>query len=367
MELPARCLDRSALPLLRQGFRGERGRPSVDCTVAERVRARHVLWGAIHCLLMVHYVPKSAPWVALLLAMSACAPGKVGSGCGADHRTGDNLQRTGAKSATTNPLRQARLESYEKPTRPTAENTGPYDEAALKASEALMITTDGAVYENIDVKGDIWIDADEVTIRNFRVDASGEYYGIKVLDGHRGILVEDGEIHGMSGAGVLGVGYTARRLHIHDSLGDGIKAQGKARGPTLVESCFIEKLGRGEGAHADGNQTQGGADITFRYNNIYVPSPGTPGYPGRPYKSNAAFMLSGEVANLVIERNWLVGGSYTIYCVTDNGGVAVRDNRFGRENDGLAFGKEHLRVVSGKCDAWSGNVWHDTGTPVPAH
>ena len=44
-----------------------------------------------------------------------------------------------------------------------------------------MITTDGAVYENLDVTGDIWIDADNVTIRNFRIDADGEYYGIKVL------------------------------------------------------------------------------------------------------------------------------------------------------------------------------------------
>ena len=187
-----------------------------------------------------------------------------------------------------------------------------------------------------------------------------------MLDGHRGILLEDGEIYGMSGAGVLGAGYTARRLYIHDSSGDGMKAQGEATGPTLVEYCFIEKLGKGEGAHADGNQTHGGSNVTFRYNNIYVPSPGTPNYPGSPYKSNAAFMLSLGVSNFLIERNWLNGGSYTIYCVTDDGGVTVRDNHFGRDNDGLASGKQHLHVVTGECDHWSGNVWDDDGTAVLA-
>lgn len=288
----------------------------------------------------------------------------MGSGCGADHKTGDSLQKTGPKSAATNPLRQARLESYEKPTRPTAENTGPYDEAALKASEALMITTDGAVYENLEVKGDIWIDADDVTIRNFRIDAAGEYYGIKVVDGHEGVVIEDGEIFGMTSAGVLGVGLTARRLHVHDSSGDGFKAEGESPAPTLIEFCFVEKLGTGEDAHADGNQTRGGANITFRYNNFFLPSPGTPNYPGAPYKSNAAFMLELGISNFIIERNWLNGGSYTIYCGSDAGGVSVRNNVFGRDNDGLPEGKEAGHLVSGECDEWAGNVWEDTGNPA---
>jgi len=227
-----------------------------------------------------------------------------------------------------------------------------------------MITTDGAFYENIDVKGDVWIDANDVTIRNFRIDASGEYYGMKVLDGHRGILLEDGEIHGSDSAGILGVGYTARRLYIHDSSGDGMKAQGEATGPTIVEYSFIEKLGTGDEAHADGNQTRGGRDITFRYNNIFLPAPGTPKYPGPPYKSNAAFMLQLSISNFVIEHNWLNGGNYTIYCGSDDGGVSVRNNVFGRENGGLPDGNEGKRLVDGTCDEWSGNVWEDTGGPV---
>lgn len=226
----------------------------------------------------------------------------------------------------------------------------------------MTITTDGAVLQNLDITGTLEIDADNVKIRNFRIKATSRY-GINIANGHRGILLEDGEIYGMTSAGILGVGFTARRLHIHDSSGDGLKVQGTG-GPTLVESCFIEKLGTDEGAHADGNQTRGGSNITFRYNNIYMPNPGTPSYPGEPYKSNATFFLQLGVSNFVIENNWLTGGNYTIYCITDNQGVFVRNNIFGRDNGGLLGGKEDRRIRTGDCEQWSGNRWEDTGGPI---
>ena len=116
-------------------------------------------------------------------------------------------------------------------------------------------------------------------------------------------------------------------------------------------------------SHADGNQTRGGSNITFRYNNIYMPVSGTPEYPGSPYKSNATFMLQLNISNFVIENNWLNGGNYTIYC-PDNGGVSVRNNIFGRYNGGWKDSKDHLRTHAGSCDQWSGNTWEDTGGPI---
>jgi hypothetical protein len=247
--------------------------------------------------------------------------------------------------------------------RPRAGNTGPSNPEILTPSGTLTITTDGAVLENLDVSGMVTIDADNVTLRNFRID-SDAFYGVRVVGGHTGVLLEDGEIYGMISAGILGAGFTARRLHIHDSGGDGIKAGG-AGGPTLVEYCFIEKLGTKADAHADGNQTRGGSNITFRYNNIWIPVPGTPNYPGAPYKSNAAFMISGTVSNFVIERNWLTGGAYTIYCQnTDGSGVFVRKNRFGRDNGGWSRGKDARRLRAGSCAEWSGNRWEESGEPI---
>jgi hypothetical protein len=226
------------------------------------------------------------------------------------------------------------------------------------------VTEDGTVLENLDVSGLILIDADNVTVRNFRIITSGSY-GVKIEPGHRGIVLEDGEIANISSAAILGMGFTARRLHIHDSGGDGIKAQG-AGGPVLVEQSFIEKIGMRPDSHADGNQTRGGSNITFRYNNIYMPHPGTPRYPGPPYKSNATFMIQLDVSNFVIEGNWLTGGAYTIYCKNNGGsGVFVRNNVLGRENGGLPAGKEDRRTRAGKCAEWTGNVWEDNGKIIP--
>jgi len=244
--------------------------------------------------------------------------------------------------------------------RPWADNTGPIDETTLAPSGSLTITTDGAVLENLDIAGTVEIDADNVTLRNFRIDGGDTSYGISIKSGHGGILIEDGEIFDIHSAAILAYSdFTARRLHIHDSGADGLKVQGGS-GPTVVEYSFIEKLGRNPTAHADGNQTRGGSNIAFRYNNIYMPAPGTPNHPGEPYKSNATFMLELDVSNFVIENNWLNGGNYTIYC-PGKGGVSVRSNIFGRDNGGLADGKDDLRLRAGSCDEWSNNRWEDTG------
>jgi hypothetical protein len=163
----------------------------------------------------------------------------------------------------------------------------------------------------------------------------------------------------MESAGILGYGVTARRLYVHDSGGDALKIAG---GPSLVEYCFIEKVGKSADAHADGNQTRGGSNITFRYNNIYMPFQGTPNSPGAPYKSNAAFMLELGISNFVIENNWLNGGTYTIYCPSpEKGGVYIRNNIFGRDNGGWSEGKDEYRLRAGNCAEWSGNRWEDTG------
>lgn len=319
---------------------------------------------------------RSAILIAVAVLASGCVPRKTGTG---DSPAGDVVPIKGEpqglsgkspdppansppsttrEARTGEDAKQRRVDGQ--PERPWAHNTGPSDPKALTRSGSLKITTDGATLENLDISGTVTIDADNVTMRNFRITATSRY-GIRVIDGHSGIVLEDGEISGSDSAAILGVGFSARRLHIHDGNGDGLKVQGVG-GPTLVESSFIEKIGADGEGHCDGNQTRGGSNITFRGNNIYMPYPGTPSYVA-PYKSNATFMLELEISNFVIERNWLTGGNYTIYCRQD-GTVSVRDNVFGRENGGLSAGKENLRVRAGNCNDWSGNRWEDTGGPI---
>jgi hypothetical protein len=233
------------------------------------------------------------------------------------------------------------------------------------------ITEDGTVVEDIHVTGGIYISANNVTVRNFKVTANA-WYGVSIAGGLSGIVLEDGEVSGAITSCIIGVGFTGRRLYLHD-CDDGIKAKGSG-GPTLVEYSFIEKMGPGDGAHGDGVQTTGaGNDITFRYNNIYMPwcgtGPSNPASPNCPdpevYSHNATFIIgcssgpSCPITNYLIDNNWLNGGGWTIYCSVRNTiqGVTVTNNKFGRDTGWGLFGDQ--------CAEVSGNTWEDTGLPAP--
>jgi hypothetical protein len=210
------------------------------------------------------------------------------------------------------------------------------------ASGGFTITQNGAVYENLDVNGTIHINADNVTLRNFRLSGGG-HYGIQIESGHSGILIEDGEITGsFQSAGILGVGFTGRRLYIHGMNCDAMKVQGSG-GPTLVEYSYVTDM---SGSHLDGNHTRGGTNITFRYNNLDLVG------------QNATLYNELVITNMVIENNWLDGGTYTVYCpyALNGSTIYVRNNLFGRS---YLYGTH-----AGNCAEWSNNRWEDTGGQI---
>lgn len=250
-------------------------------------------------------------------------------------------------------------------TRPWAHNTGPTDPAALASSSGLTVTTDGAVIENLDIRGRLTIDADNVTVRNFRIDAGDSHYCIFVETGHENILIEDGELTNSHSAAINAYSpITAKRLHIHDHGADGLKISASG---SVVESSFIEKLGGNPGSHADGVQQTGRSNTSYLYNNFFMPKSGTPAFPGGSWNSNATIFLEtpfGKTDNVVIEGNWLDGGNYTIYCSDFSTNVSVTNNFFGRNNGGWPDNVAG-RIKTGNCDNWSNNRWEDTGELIP--
>jgi hypothetical protein len=236
--------------------------------------------------------------------------------------------------------------------RPWAHNTGPSDPGALTPSGSLTITTDGAVLENLDISGVVKIDADNVTIRNFRINASS-HYGLQIEPGANNVLVEDGEIFGANSTNVYVMSgtndVTIRRLWSHDSKSDHVKFEGTN---LLVESSFFEKAcADGEG-HCDGVQSKNGQGATFRYNNFFLPLPGTPDYPGSPYKCNTPFQIEDSAGGFLIDSNWVNGGNYSFNC-KQSGTMAVINNFIGRS---YGYG-----VKAGDCTQWTNNRWEDTG------
>lgn len=237
--------------------------------------------------------------------------------------------------------------------KPGPHNTGPSDPTLLETIGPMTVTKDGTVIENVRIDGSLVIRANNVTVRNFVIDGRGARYGIRCSYGHQNLLIEDGEIFNVASACIYGGGFTARRLNLHESGGDGLKT----RGNTVVESCWIHHLGKAPGAHADCNQTRSGQSFVFRGNFFDLPIDIR-----APYKSNACLIIQtglGPIDDVLIENNWLTGGNFTIY-VTDKGSgygpptnVRILNNRFGREyRYGVLqmFGYVHVE----------GNRWDDT-------
>ncbi|MCP5020275.1 MAG: LamG domain-containing protein [bacterium] len=191
--------------------------------------------------------------------------------------------------------------------RPGPQNTGPSDPSILDDVGGLTITQDGTVLENVFVHGTIFIEANNVTIRNFKVDPGNTPYAIRATGGHSGIVIEDGELFNVDSAHIYGGGFEARRLNLHDSGGDGFKCTNDV----VVEECWVHHLGTKPGAHSDCNQTRSGNNFIFRRNFMDLPID-----IGAPYKQNAAFIMQtgdGPIDNILIEDNWLDGGNFTVY------------------------------------------------------
>lgn len=217
--------------------------------------------------------------------------------------------------------------------RPGPCNTGPTNEAILVPSETIKVTTDGEVIENVFVKGMIKIYANNVTIRNFIIDADSTWYGIRIYDDAKGLLIEDGEIFNYLSASVgTAANFTARRMNVHESEGDGFKAGDNS----IIESCYIHHIGKQIDAHADGIQIVGGKNIKIRGNYISSMGDGTGNTAPSPYQFHAAIIMQCNVApvdSVWVVNNWLDNGSYTINGAEKDFGtptnVFIHNNHFG--------------------------------------
>src|SRR6185436_12284801 len=168
--------------------------------------------------------------------------------------------------------------------KPDATNTGPKAGVPLQKMGGKVITTPGLVLQNVEIDGGLVIRAPNVTVKNFQLDGKGTNYGIEcnTYDAP-GLVIEDGEVVNCASVGVYGLGFVARRLNVHEQGGDAFKHHGQG----AIEACWIHHLGMAPGAHADGDQSLTGMNITIRGNNIDVPQ-GIHGYEG-----NSALSFSG--------------------------------------------------------------------------
>jgi hypothetical protein len=233
------------------------------------------------------------------------------------------------------------------------EGAGLSDESILEPSDGLKVTTDGAIIENLDIRGNVVVDANNVTFRNTRFTYDGAAFGIKINDDQQGTTFEHCEINLINAnAGVRGgTGRTMRYCEISGHA-DGVKIHSNE----LYEYNYIHMAKPdGSGKHLDGMQNSGnGSNVVIRRNVIDVP---------KDAGGNAAIFTQtnfGPVDNVLIEQNYLNGGNYTLFIFGEGETTDVRvlGNRFGRDH------RYGVRRITAFDVQWSGNVWDDTGQPI---
>ena len=217
-----------------------------------------------------------------------------------------------------------------------------------------VITTPGTVIDGRDVNGQLTVAAADVVIRNSRITARGASFGVYVRSGSA--TITNVEITG-SDTGIAGDRWSATRVDIHGTTGDGVKAGSDV----LLEDSWIHDPAPGPGAHFDGLQMQSGVvRLTVRNNVIDVSGAA----------ANSALFLAPDLGPssagpVLIEGNRLDGGNFTVYCVDGNDGqylvdnITIRNNVFGTQS---AFGASRVNVPV----TWTGNVFAGSGRPVPA-
>jgi hypothetical protein len=243
---------------------------------------------------------------------------------------------------------------------PDATNTGvPPGTPLTRVDGAVTLSTPGEVYSGREVHGEITIAADNVTVEKTRV-ISGADYPIRTFGPNNptGAVIRDVEIDMQGqdeGKGIAFSNYTADRVWFHN----GLDCAHASQNVTITNSfCDLPKLASGSQAHADGFQSDGGGDLVFRHNTIRNPNDQT-----------SAILMStntSPIDHVEIADNLMSGGGYTVYCGTDDGGVATRSSYTGNVISREFFPRGGYFGPTTSCDKVDtarGNVWDGNYTP----
>ncbi|MCV9967687.1 hypothetical protein OIU34_38335 [Pararhizobium sp. BT-229] len=234
---------------------------------------------------------------------------------------------------------------------PDAKSTGLPDGVTLTASGDVNVTKAGTVIDALDVKGTIWVMADNVTIQNTRI-TSTDWTSIWIKPGITGTVVKDSEIQNVGSSkdganGIYGSG-TFLRNDIHD-VENGINVTGAS----LIQDNYIHDMNAPDvragtslgGPHYDGIEINGGvSDVDIRHNTIINENGQT-----------SAVMINnqyGSVSNIQVDGNYLAGGGYTLYSDGSHSsadkisGVEFTNNELGEGQWGYYYFRSNSPLLS---------------------
>ncbi|HSW65646.1 MAG TPA: hypothetical protein VLI54_00715 [Bacillota bacterium] len=277
----------------------------------------------------------------------------------------------GGGGGTTPP--SSRPDPFPASMKPDASNTGVVPGTTLtvvNGSQTYGPSANGQTISGKDFHGFITVTGANITFVNciFRGQPTSSNHALLDTEDSTGtITVKDSEFVPSNPSATID-GLATRntnlyRVNIHGGV-DGMKADSN----TLVQDSYIHDMSwfandpnqGGTPTHNDGAQSFAGeSNVTLRHNNIDMSTTNDP---------NAA--LQSSAPNTHVENNWLDGGGCTLNFAAQpyNGAtmtnIYITGNRFGRHQGftGCAILISNKTVLSQN----SGNVWDDTGLPIPA-
>lgn len=193
------------------------------------------------------------------------------------------------------------------------DGAGPSNPGALKPSGSIVVTTAGAVIQDVNVSGSILVKANDVTIRNCKVTGSSSAVLVKLEQGFRNMTVENCRIEvntgGANGAVGSNGGTTGIKIRRTEILGyaDGIKADNEA----LYEYNYIHMYKpAGSIKHLDGIQGSGRRDWTARYNAIDMRAENGGNFSIFAQSYTGAVCVA--MGTITASHNYIYGGNYGI-------------------------------------------------------
>lgn len=256
-------------------------------------------------------------------------------------------------------------------TKPRTGKPGPSNTGVVPGTQLTIVSgsqtfhTSGQVISGKDFHGYVKVTGSNITFKNciFRGGTPSGNNALLDTEGGTNTIVEDSEFVPQHPAATIDGIWTKNtkiyRANIHGSV-DGMKAGSN----TLVQDSYIHDTSwfasdpnQGGGAtHNDGVQSfADSSNITLRHNTIDMSTSKDP---------NAAWQDASP--NSTVDDNWLDGGGCTLN-FADQGtsltGMVVTNNRFGRHS---AYQCPILLSLGVSLAKNSGNVWVDTGKPIPA-
>lgn len=253
---------------------------------------------------------------------------------------------------------------------PDASSTGvPSGVSLTPYSGKYTITTAGSTVSGLDITGQLDIEASNVTVKNSRIRGSGVTNVVSLGNGATGFTIQDSEIdgQGQSENGIGWGGYTMLRVNLHDTFGDGAKAESG----TTIKDSYIHGFDPTSSTHNDGIQTSSGSNILIQHNAIiidyglYMGSQSSVG----PTQNSAVFIKAdqGPITNITVTNNLLAGGGYTVYGGTSSAtyspatSVSISNNTFSKR----VWPKSgyYGPVTAVNSSDFTSNIWED-GTSV---